>query len=278
VDIYNMIVSLTENVVHYAKQSNDYSVFKMDALTMFGLTLDISQEEFEGSNTDALVAQFQREVFETYQHKKDRLKSILLPFIKDVKAKEGDRYKRVQIPFTDGSSKDLAMAVDIDEAIESEGETIPLDIEKIATLALIDDNWKEHLRSVDELKDSSQTASFEQKDPLVIYKMEAYNLFESLIHKVNHSVISYLMKGHLEGFDQHNIREAKEQKSAMQNITESKASMTDGQQAANQAAANVGQQRKVQETVQHSGPVIGRNDPCPCGSGKKYKKCHGRAQ
>ena len=278
VDIYNMIVSLTENVVHYAKQSNDYSVFKMDALTMFGLTLDISQEEFEGSNTDALVAQFQREVFETYQHKKDRLKSILLPFIKDVKAKEGDRYKRVQIPFTDGSSKDLAMAVDIDEAIESEGETIPLDIEKIATLALIDDNWKEHLRNVDELKDSSQTASFEQKDPLVIYKMEAYNLFESLIHKVNHSVISYLMKGHLEGFDQHNIREAKEQKSAMQNITESKASMTDGQQAANQAAANVGQQRKVQETVQHSGPVIGRNDPCPCGSGKKYKKCHGRAQ
>ena len=106
--------------------------------------------------------------------------------------------------------------------------------------------------------------------------MEAYNLFESLIHKVNQSVVSYLMKGHLEGFDQNNVREAKEQTSAMQNTTESKP-MTDGQQAANQAAANVGQQRKVQETVKHAGPVIGRNDPCPCGSGKKYKKCHGRA-
>ena len=276
VDIYNMIVSLTENVVLYAKNSNDYQNFKLEALTMFGLTLDITEEEFENSNADALIANFQREVFETYNHKKERLKSILLPFIKDVKEKEGDRYKRVQIPFTDGSSKELAMAVDIDDAIETNGESIPLDIEKIATLALIDDNWKEHLRSVDELKDSSQTASFEQKDPLVIYKMEAYNLFESLIHKVNQSVVSYLMKGHLEGFDQHNVREAKEQTSAMQNVTESKASMTDGQQAANQAAANVGQERRVQETVKHSGPVIGRNDPCPCGSGKKYKKCHGK--
>ena len=276
VDIFNMILSLTENVVHYAKKSNDYSNFRMEALTMFGLTLDITEAEFDSSTTDTLVAKFQEEVFKTYQHKKDRLKSILLPFIKDVKQKEGDRYKRVQIPFTDGSSKELAMAVDIDEAIETNGDSIPLDIEKVATLALIDDNWKEHLRSVDELKDSSQTASFEQKDPLVIYKMEAYNLFESLINKVNHSVVSYLMKGHLEGFDEHNVREAKEQTSAMQNATESKASMTDGQQAANQAAANVGQQRKVQETVKHSGPVIGRNDPCPCGSGKKYKKCHGK--
>ncbi len=276
VDIYNMIVSLTENVVLYAKNSNDYNNFKLEALTMFGLTLDITEEEFENSSADTLVENFQREVFETYNHKKDRLKNILLPFIKDVKEKEGDRYKRVQIPFTDGSSKDLAMAVDIDDAIETSGDSIPLDIEKIATLALIDDNWKEHLRSVDELKDSSQTASFEQKDPLVIYKMEAYNLFESLIHKINQSVVSYLMKGHLEGFDQHNVREAKEQTSAMQNVTESKASMTDGQQAANQAAANVGQERRVQETVKHSGPVIGRNDPCPCGSGKKYKKCHGK--
>ncbi len=276
VDIYNMIVSLTENVVLYAKNSNDYQNFKLEALTMFGLTLNITEEEFENSNADALIANFQREVFETYNHKKERLKSILLPFIKDVKAKEGDRYKRVQIPFTDGSSKELAMAVDIDDAIETNGESIPLDIEKIATLALIDDNWKEHLRSVDELKDSSQTASFEQKDPLVIYKMEAYNLFESLIHKINQSVVSYLMKGHLEGFDQHNVREAKEQSSAMQNVTESKAPMTDGQQAAKQAAANVGQERRVQETVKHSGPVIGRNDPCPCGSGKKYKKCHGK--
>ncbi len=276
VDIYNMIVSLTENVVLYAKNTNDYNNFKLEALTMFGLTLDITEEEFENSSADTLVENFQREVFDTYNHKKDRLKNILLPFIKDVKEKEGDRYKRVQIPFTDGSSKDLAMAVDIDDAIETNGDSIPLDIEKIATLALIDDNWKEHLRSVDELKDSSQTASFEQKDPLVIYKMEAYNLFESLIHKINQSVVSYLMKGHLEGFDQHNVREAKEQTSAMQNVTESKASMTDGQQAANQAAANVGQERRVQETVKHSGPVIGRNDPCPCGSGKKYKKCHGK--
>lgn len=275
VDIYNMIVSLAENVVQYAKQNNDYNAFKMDALSMFGLTLNITQEEFENSSTDSLIQQFESEILETYHLKKDRLKKILLPFIKDVKMKEGDRYKRVQVPYTDGSSKDLAMAVDIDDAIETNGDSIPLDIEKIATLALIDDNWKEHLRSVDELKDSSQTASFEQKDPLVIYKMEAYNLFESLIHKVNHSVISYLMKGHLEGFDEHNIREAKQQTSALQNVTESHPSMTDGQQSAKQAASNVGQ-RKVQETVKHTGPVIGRNDPCPCGSGKKYKKCHGR--
>ncbi len=276
VDIYNMIVSLAENVVHYAKQNEDYEALKMDALMIFGLTLDISREDFENQKVESLVEQFEEEIFTSYAHKKERLINILLPFIKDVKLKEGDRYKRVQVPFIDGSSKDLAMAVDIDDAIETEGRSIPLDIEKIATLALIDDTWKEHLRSIDELKDSSQTASFEQKDPLVIYKMEAYNLFESAIHKINHSVVSFLMKGHLEGFDEHNVREAKAQQSPMQNVTESHDSMTSGQQAANQAAANVGQ-RKVQETVKHTEPAIGRNDPCPCGSGKKYKKCHGRA-
>ncbi len=276
VDIYNMIISLTENVVLYAKNQNDYSTFKQEALLTFGLTLDIPEEDFNSQSAEALLAQFQEEVFESYNLKKERLTKVLLPFIQEVKAKEGDRYKRVQIPFTDGSSKkQLSMAVDIDDAIESEGASIPLDIEKIATLALIDENWKDHLRNVDELKDSSQAASFEQKDPLVIYKMEAYKLFEGLIHKINYSVVSYLTKGHLEGFDGQNVKEAKEQESVMQNATESRDEMTDGQRSAQVAAQNVGQ-RKVQETVKHDGPTIGRNDPCPCGSGKKYKKCHGR--
>ena len=274
VDIHNMVIALVNNITAYAKQTNDYNQFKVDILASFGLTPEVTEEEFAAMDEAQLAERLLEQVTEAYEAKKNRLKALLLPFIKDVKEQHGDRYKRVLVPLKDAGSRELPIAVDIDDAITTDGESIPLDIEKVATLALIDEHWKDHLRNIDELKDASQAASFEQKDPLVIYKMEAYNLFEQVIHKINSSVVSYLMRATLEGMDENRIREARQQ--APKRVTESHPSMTDTQRAARQAAQQAGRERPVQETVVHTGPKIGRNDPCPCGSGKKYKKCHGR--
>ncbi len=152
------------------------------------------------------------------------------------------------------------------------------DIEKTVTLSLIDDSWKEHLRAMDELKDSVQSASFEQKDPLVIYKMEAYELFESFIYKVNQEVTSYLFNGKLLlPQDRKQIQGAREQKTDMSKMKMGRAQDPE-EMARRRAAAQAGQGAEAQqvETFVREGDKVGRNDPCPCGSGKKYKHCHGK--
>jgi preprotein translocase subunit SecA len=145
------------------------------------------------------------------------------------------------------------------------------EIEMAVMLALIDENWKEHLRSMDELKESSQAASFEQKDPLVIYKMEAYDLFEQLIYSINKDVCSYLLKGKILLASGEDVTEAREQKTDLSNVRTSRE-----EQAARAAAEGVSRNQAKPETFVRTEKKVGRNDPCPCGSGKKYKQCHGK--
>ena len=145
------------------------------------------------------------------------------------------------------------------------------DIEKAVTLAIIDEKWKEHLRSMDELKESVQAASFEQKDPLVVYKMEAFNLFEELIFTINQSVTAYLAKGSLQ--DNRSVQQAREQKT---DTSKMRTHRTGEEEAARAAAEGVSQNRSKPSTFKRSDKKVGRNDPCPCGSGKKFKQCHGR--
>jgi len=170
----------------------------------------------------------------------------------------------------------LPVSADLRDAVDSNGKTVMRDIEKAVTLAMIDDKWKEHLRSMDELKDSSQAASFEQKDPLVVYKMEAFNLFEDLIFGVNEDVTSYLSKGTLVFRDGRSLEEAKEQKTSLKGTSTNR---RDDEPLANvrqrQAAEGVSRRPKV-ETFKRTQKKVGRNEPCPCGSGKKYKQCHGK--
>ena len=156
--------------------------------------------------------------------------------------------------------------------MDSKGESIMTDIEKAVTLAIIDENWKEHLRSMDELKDSVQAASFEQKDPLVVYKMEAYKLFEELIYKINEETCAYLMKGNLVIPGEGQIQEAKVEKTDLSNVKTSRE-----KQMARAAAQGVSNRPAKPETFKREERKVGRNEPCPCGSGKKYKQCHGRA-
>ncbi len=273
VDLNNMFLSLTENIVQSHKAGGNYDTFKMDSVGLIGFDPKISKEQFEESGADDLVDMYQDQFIQYYDTKSDDIATVLLPIIKDVHENQ-PRYKDILTPFTDGRKNPLPIAANIKDAVESNGKTIVTDIEKAVSLALIDDSWKEHLRSMDELKDSVQSASFEQKDPLVVYKMEAYNLFEGLVNKVNEEVTSYLSKGTLIFSGGTTLAEAKQRQT---DFSKTNTNTTERSEdvAARRAAQGVSR-RKKPETFKREERKVGRNEPCPCGSGKKFKRCHGR--
>ncbi len=273
VDIHNMFIGLTESIFFQHKTAGDYEGFRQDAFRMLGMDPQIDEETFKEGNENEVLDQFQQRFLDFYEQKSQKLSEALLPVIKQVYENEGHRFKRIALPFTDGRKNPLPISASLEQAVKSNGKSIPVDIEKAVALATIDDEWKEHLRSMDELKDSVQAASFEQKDPLVVYKMEAYGLFEQLIYRINEQVTSYLAKGGLVAQDGRPLQEAREQKTDLSRVQTNRRE----DMAARTAAQNAGAGgRQKPETFKRVEKKIGRNDPCPCGSGKKYKHCHGR--
>ena len=276
-DLHNMFMNLIEAMVSDHKEGGDYDTFKNAVITTLGIDPRIDTIDFNEGNEEDIKNKIQGLFLEFYSRKSNDLASLLFPYCQGLKEKFGERYKRVLIPYTDGRANPLPIAAEVDRAIESKGESVMKDIEQTVALAIIDEEWKEHLRYMDELKESVQAASFEQKDPLVIYKMEAYELFEQLVYKINEEVTSYLAKGKLVQ-DDRNPREAKKQKAPeMKNaqLSRSSGEGTATQRSARAAAEAVSEQRKP-ETFVREQPKTKRNDPCPCGSGKKYKHCHGK--
>ena len=287
VDINNAFTAITSELVQVHRSGGDYDTFRLDSIRVIGVDPEMAASWFKSAPLSAVLATFQQQILDLYEHKGKQVGDRLLPIIKDVYARESHRFKRIMVPFSDGSLG-LNISADMEEAIQSNGKTIIRDIEKVATLALLDDAWKEHLRNVDDLKESVQGASFEQKDPLVIYKMEAYNLFEGLIGHINSSVTAFLLKGSLALADEQQIQQRTQQQQQIEAQRRAQASrlrsnnqqaMTETQQAAQRAAMSAGQNGggtavRTQPIVREK--VVGRNDPCPCGSGKKYKQCHGK--
>ncbi len=285
VDINNAFLSITNELVHVHRQDGDFETFRLDSIRAIGVDPEMDPVWFKSAPLETVLHTFQAQVFDLYSHKRRQVSERLLPIIRDVHTREGQRYKRIVVPFTDGALG-LNISADMEEAIHTNGKSIMHDVEKVATLALIDDAWKEHLRNVDDLKESVQGASFEQKDPLVIYKMEAYNLFENLIGHINSNVTSFLLKGTLALPDENQAqqqRAAEAARRAQQSAqrprftANNQQQMTEAQQAAQRAAQSAGHNgppQRVQPIVREK--VVGRNDPCPCGSGKKYKQCHGK--
>jgi preprotein translocase subunit SecA len=263
------------NIVLEHKQDGDFNTFRQDVLGRLGIDPEMEAAFFNEARPEEVNELFFNQFLEFYTRKFQRMSEMLLPQIKQVYENEGDRYKRILIPFTDGRPKQMPIAAEIEDAVKSNGKSIPSDIEKVVTLAVIDEKWKTHLRAMDELKEASQAASFEQKDPLVIYKMEAFNLFEQLIHEINEEVTAFLAKGKLDlpqGPDQQ-LREARRQRTDM---SKTKTSRTSDEEMARRAAESVSQGSSKPETIRRHDKKVGRNEPCPCGSGKKYKHCHGR--
>ncbi|MBC7774635.1 MAG: SEC-C domain-containing protein, partial [Phycisphaerae bacterium] len=285
VDINNSFTAITSELAHVHREDGDYDTFRLDSIRLIGVDPEMDAAWFKSAPVGTVIATFQDQVLGLYDHKSKQVGERILPEIKRVYAEHGHRYKRIVVPFTDGTAG-YNVSADMDDAIKTNGKTVMRDIEKVATLALIDDAWKEHLRNVDDLKESVQGASFEQKDPLVIYKMEAYNLFEGLIGHINSQVTSFLLRGSLALASEEDMRraqaaqsqaEAQRRAQAGRLRTNNQQQQTETQQAAQRAAQSAGHNGPVQRTqpiVREK--VVGRNDPCPCGSGKKYKHCHGK--
>jgi preprotein translocase subunit SecA len=282
-DINSAFNAITADIVYSHRESGDFESFRMDSIRTVGIDPTLQEDSFKITPVNETLEAYQNQVFEWYEHKSNQIGDRLLPIIKDVQQREGNRYKRIVVPFTDGRLG-LSISADMSLAINSKGKSIMKDVEKVATLALIDDAWKEHLRNIDDLKESVQGASFEQKDPLVIYKMEAYNLFEGLISHINTEITSFLLKGSLSMPDEQTIQRNQQQQLNAEAARKAQANrlrannnqqMTETQEAAQRAAMSASQSRvKTQPVTKEK--TVGRNEPCPCGSGKKFKNCHGK--
>jgi len=279
VDLNNMFDSLTASLVTEHKQGGSYDTFRTESMAVLGMDPEIEQLDFEQGKEQDLVMQYQRQFDEYYSRKEGLLVNALMPVIKDVFEREAHRYKRISIPYSDGGNKILSVSAELEKAVNTNGGSIMRDIEKAVALSIIDDKWKEHLRANDELKDAVQSASFEQKDPLVVYKMEAYNLFENLIYQINEEATSILSKGAVVLPSNNKVQEAKTQKTDLSKTSASRsgagAAATQQARASRAAAEGASRPQKV-ETFKREEKKIGRNDACPCGSGKKYKQCHGK--
>ena len=270
VDIYNMLTEFAQELYLSHKYNSDYALFQQNCLLFLGFEPQITESQFDEADAEEMAVAFEEEVTAYYKKKMDTIRKTILPTIKNVFENEGHQYKNIAIPFTDGK-KGLNLVANLEEAVKTEGESIVTELEKGITLALIDENWKEHLRSMDELKDASFAAQFEQKDPLVIYKKEAYDLFKEFISGVNREVTNFLLKGRIKLDNPEDVKEARTPRRPTRDRTQTNRQEVDEPQAqGNRAAASKPQ------TVRRAEPKIGRNDPCPCGSGKKYKQCHGK--
>jgi len=259
VDISNMIYDACAAIVDNNKAINDYKNFEFELIVNTSMSSPFSKEEFHSMVPQDLSDKLYAVVMKHYQEKMARNASTAFPIIKSVFENEGDQYERIVVPFSDGT-KSLRVVTDLKKSYESEGAELISDFEKNITLAIIDDEWKDHLRKMDDLKQSVQNASYEQKDPLLIYKFEAYELFKKMLEKVNKEVLSFLFKGELPENNQE-ISEAEEEE-APQQVETSKQEVLNSSQAANMQAVQNSQvqQQPVQETIVREQPKIGRND------------------
>ena len=237
-----------------------------------GSTMDhqvIDEDEFKHGKVDDLAGKLYDKALESYNRKMQLVGEKTLPVIKDIYEKQPG-LKYILIPFTDGK-KGINVSVNIEKAVQNGAHEISLALEKFITLAMIDDAWVEHLREIDDLKQAVQnSAHYEQKDPLVIYKMESYNLFENMILKMNSDVISFLMLSNLPAPDPSNARAQRARAVDRTKLKEQRSDLL------SKANTNT-QENQVTQPI-HVEKKVGRNDPCPCGSGKKYKNCHGRLE
>jgi len=255
IDIANMIYDTCESIINKNKPVRDFQNFEFELIRFSSMTSPFSEDEFHQLSERELTDKLYKIITKHYEQKIERNAVLAFPVIKNVFETEGDRYERIVVPFTDGS-KNLQVVTNLKEAYESEGKTLIRDFEKNITLAIIDENWKDHLRKMDELKTSVQNAAHEQKDPLLIYKFEAFEMFKTTVDDINKEVLSFLFKGELPNQEASQISEARQQKRQKLNV-----SKADVQNSTEQAIQNSRQQDQAPvETIVRERPKIGRNE------------------
>ena len=268
-DIVNMIWDRCA----YAVELGDYDNVKMEMFQTLAMEAPFTEEEFNSTKQENLIEKAFEAAMANFKRKTERIAAIAYPVIKQVYENQGHMYENIMIPITDGKRM-YNIPVNLKAAYETEGKEIVKSFEKAILLHTIDEGWKENLRELDELKHSVQNASYEQKDPLLIFKLESVKLFDNMVNKINNQTISVLMRGQIPVPDPEQVRAAApEMPTPRQQYQETKQDLNDPNQ---QAAANrdTREQQKPEPIRVQKTP--GRNDPCPCGSGKKFKNCHGR--
>jgi preprotein translocase subunit SecA len=235
-------------------------------MVMMNLSIDLGfDEEFFNHAKPAQIAEkLHAHMLETYQRRMDTMVLKSAPVIKEVYETQGAIYQNIAIPVSDGR-KMMTMSVNLKKAYETEGKELARTLSKSITLWQIDEKWKEHLRDMDDLKQSVQNATYEQKDPLLIYKFESFNLFSKMLEELNQEVLSFLLRAHIP------LRDASEAKAP---APSRKPDMSQMQTSRTDLVTNGGEQKSKMPV--HVEKQVGRNDPCPCGSGKKFKNCHGK--
>ncbi len=297
-DVLNTIYDTAIAIADQFAESLDYEGFKMELFKTFAMEPPFTEDEFKGMKANVLGEKLFEAALATYKQRMERMAQVANPVIKQVYENQGATYENIMIPITDGKRM-YNISCNLKEAYDTESKSIVKAFQKRTVLLTIDEAWKEHLREMDELRHSVQNASYEHKDPLLIYKLESYNLFKDMVDVMNRKTVSILMRGQIpvHTVTEEERKELEARRAAMQ------AQMAAQQAAAIQAAAEARQRIQIEkakeeeredmskyraekpgaegETTAAQGPVraekrVGRNDLCPCGSGKKYKNCHGQ--
>ena len=270
IDISNMFYDTCELLY---TEGRDWEEFKMEVIRVFAHEVPMSEKEFLSMRRQDAIQLLYEQCFNAYKEKMQKICDAAWPFVKNIA--ENTRYINVAFPITDGK-KTLNTVVPVKKAYETHGREVQLSIEKGITLAIIDDLWKEHLRELDDLRQSVQNAAYEQKDPLLIYKFESFNLFEKMLLNINREITSFLSRAQLPVREESDVQEARQPQAPQRGLKAGRQNEFDRAAAQQrQAMEQSGQQPQRQMPV-HVEKKVGRNDPCPCGSGKKYKNCHGR--
>ena len=271
VDITNMIYDTAETIVGEMRDVLDYEGLNSELLKVFAMEAPFDEDTFKSAKEQSLVEQVMEAAINAFKRKMDKMATVAQPIIKQVYETKGEQYQNIVMPVTDGK-RVFSITTNLKDAYESQCKELVKSFEKFALLYVIDDEWKEHLRQLDELRQSVQNASYEQKDPLLIYKLESFNLFKNMIDSVNRKVIAILMRGQIPMREPEQVRQAQETKRMdMSRYRTQKDSGVPGNDPTKQDTREI--QRPEPFRAEKK---VGRNDPCPCGSGLKYKNCHGK--
>jgi preprotein translocase subunit SecA len=269
VDISNMMYDLCEQIILDYQAKSDFEGFRLEVIKDMAITSPLEEKEFLQGNPEELTEKLFRHVYQAYKNKMKLIAERAYPIIKDV-YEGGNNYEYIAVPITDGI-KTKQIVTHLKRAYEDQGREIITSMEKNVTLSTIDEAWKEHLREMDDLKQSVQNATYEQKDPLLIYKFESFELFKAMLQRINREITSFLLKGNLPTQDPGSVREAQIPRRAdRRRLQEGRQDLL-SQSHSNTQAKQKPQPVKVEKKV-------GRNEACPCGSGKKYKNCHGKGE
>jgi preprotein translocase subunit SecA len=270
IDIANMMYEIATSMVEETKDSGDFEAFELECIKIFGVESPVTSQQFNSGREEDLTVTVFEAVQKHYEEKVKQMSEQAFPVVSREYTNPNNTFENIVAPFSDGL-RGVQVMVNLKKAYETRGRELVLGFEKAVVLAMIDDAWKEHLRELDDLKQAVQNAALEQKDPLVIYKLESFNLFKDMIIKTNKEIISFLMKAQLPG------EEAPQPRTA-QNVPQPKKEKLVESRNENAVEEQNAQQQKPKQQPIRVDQKIGRNDPCPCGSGKKYKNCHGAGQ